>query len=170
MMSASVPSALHALRVPKLDSSAPLGESEFDPFTAALRFVDGAPTKDDIQWIGRGFAACLVDMGAVPLERCLRLPTTATKWRELRRDQSLCMAASLIDAEGSWAGAKMLESKWNQFIAIRWPMWGDDECPPDYATPLSVALFWATRTNRSQGLGAKQLHRITGHIFAAKCR
>lgn len=164
------PCGLYALRVPRVDDAAPKAESEFDPFTAALRFVDGSPTQDDIQWIGRGFAACLVDMGAVPLERCLRLPTTSNGWRELKRDQWLCKAATLINADRAWVGAEALHAEWARFIVARWPQWRDDELPPAHATPLSEALFYATRANRSDVLGPKQIRRIVGHIFTAKCR
>ncbi|MGZ9045943.1 MAG: hypothetical protein ACXW24_16095 [Telluria sp.] len=162
--------SLNEFRVPAVDVDAPAATNEFDPFKAALRFVDGAPTTDDIAWVGRGFAACLVDMGAIPLERCLRLPTTPNGWRELRRDQWLCKAASLIDAQRAWVGAESLHTEWTRFIGSLWLLWRDDESPPSHATALSEALFYATRLNRSETLGTKQIRRIVGHVFASKCR
>ena len=163
-----VKAGLSELRVPEIDTGTPAAETEFDPIKAAIRFVDGKPTHDDIEWMGRAFAACLMDLGAVPLERCLHLPTTPAAWRDGNRDRWLCKAAALLGTKGVSVGAKKLEAEWNRFITTLWPQWRDDVEPPDYATPLSVALFWATRSNRSQGLGARQLRRIAGHIFLAK--
>lgn len=155
-------------RVPDAGADALAGNSA-DPLKACIRFVDGNPTKADIEWIGSGLHALLANMGAVPLERCLRLPNSYNTWRKLSRDQWLCKAASMFEAESSWSAAQKLEAEWTRFIQRGyWQQWRDDEYPPACASDLNMALFYATRLNRSQGLNAKQLSRIIGHSFRAK--
>ena len=164
--------ALNEYRIPA-DAGGVASESAGStaPLQACMRFVDGKPTAEDIAWIGKALAAYLGKGGEIPLARCLRLPTTHTGWRKLNRDRWLCKAAALIDSDGIWTGSQKLESEWTKFILRGpWKQWQDDDAPPDHATGLSEALFYATRLNRSQGLDAKQLCRIVGHVLQVKSR
>lgn len=143
----------------------------FEPLVAVARFVDGAASPSEIEWLRNSLGAFLGSNGTVPLERCLHLPTTMAGWRKSRRDGWLVIAASLIDAAGSTTGSIRLETEWNTFLSRGpWQAWRDDSEPPSEATPLAVALFWATRFNRSESLSPKQIERIAGHIFVKKCR
>jgi hypothetical protein len=154
------------------------GEREFFDDTtgnyqlkACARFIKGAQTAADIAWVRQALTAYLGSAGEVPLERCLHLPSTHTAWRKTNRDQWLCKAAFLIDAEGSWSGSQKLEDEWKKFISRGpWGAWRDEENPPEHATALSEALFYATRLNRSQSLNAKQICRIAGQVFQMKSR
>jgi hypothetical protein len=163
--------ALQECRVPDADC-APIAVTVADrpdPLKACIRFVDGNPTAADIAWIGSAFTTFLGDMGAIPLERCLRLPTTHNAMRKLSRDQWLRKAASLLDVEGNWVGAQKLEAEWNRFIDRGpWQHWRDDESPPPLSSELNEALFYATRLNRSQALGVKHLSRIVGDTFSPR--
>ena len=142
-----------------------------DPLRACLRFADGVQTESDIAWVSRAFAAYLRDSGSIPLERCLHLPTTHAGWRRINRDIWLCKAARLVGHHGSWSESQRLAGEWERFISRgAWSSWRDEEAPPAYATDLSAALFYATRLNRSQGLNAKQIHRIVGHFSTEKSR
>lgn len=141
------------------------------PLLAIVRFADGGHTRNDYALLQKGFDTWLNAGGALPLERCLGLPSTHTGMRKFRRDHWLCKAASLIDADGSTTGAQKLEAEWNKFISRGpWYIWRDDGSPPADATPLSEALFWATRYNRSESLTARHMMRIVGHVFTEKCR
>lgn len=142
------------------------------PLRAIIRFADGDRlTEEDWLLLKNGMDAWLNASGALPLERCLGLPTTHTQMRILRRDHWLCKAAFLIDADGSTTGSQKLETEWTRFITRgAWYQWREDAGPPSAATPLSEALFWATRYNRSKSLTARHIARIVGHIFNEKCR
>lgn len=158
-----IPGDTEGVSADSTDSAAPL--------QSCMRFVDRKPTAEDIEWMGQAIAAYLGTGGDIPLARCLNLPTTNTGWRKLNRDRWLCKAAALLATDGTWAGSQKLEAEWTKFIVRGpWKQWQDDAAPPDHATALSEALFYATRLNRGQGLDAKQLCRIVGHVFQVKSR
>jgi len=139
--------------------------------TALARFASGSATTADIALLRRAVKSYLDDSGKIALERYLRLPTTHTAWRKNQRDSYLCQAAELIDADGSWVGSQQLEAEWGTFVTRGpWHSWRDEDEPPSAATPLSAALFHATKLNLSKTLDAKQISRIAGHVFTAKSR
>lgn len=173
MNALAVYQSMNEYRVPDIAGNAGFfsGTSDHDPWKSCARIADGKATDADLAWVGRAFSAFLCGNGEIPLERCLRLPSTHTGWRKFHRNTWLCKAASLIDVGGSWGGPKQLEIKWNKFISRGpWQAWRDDEHPPEYATKLNEALFYATRLNRSDSLNVKQISRITGHVFQVKSR
>jgi hypothetical protein len=144
---------------------------EDDPLQAIAHFTDGAPSAGEMALLRKGFDAYLNAGGEIPLERCLGIAATHGARRRLKRDTWLRKAAMLIDAGSSWARSQKLEAEWNRFISRgAWQAWRADDHPPPEATPLSEALFYATMCNRSDSLTAKQIERITGHIFTGKCR
>lgn len=140
------------------------------PLLAFVRLADGGLTETDWELLKNGVDTWLNAGGALTLERAFGLPSTHTGLRKLRRDHWLCKAAALIDADGSSTGSQKLEVEWNKFLSRGpWFIWRDDAEPPADATPLSKALFWATRYNRSESLTARHIARIVGHIFIGKC-
>lgn len=135
------------------------------------RIAGGQPSASDIAWLQQMFDLHLRDNGSIPLERRLGLPTTFDKWRLFNRDMYLCQAALCIEADGAWSGAQKLEAEWTRFIDRGgWRFWRTDLHPPEEATQLSKALFYATQENRSESLSAQQIYRIVQHIFQEKCR
>lgn len=141
-----------------------------EPLLAIVRFTDGGLTDSDRALLQRGCDIWLNAGGSIPLERCLGLPSTHNGLRKMRRDHWLRKAAFLIDADGSTTGSQQLEAEWNRFLSRGpWAIWRDDAEPPRDATPLSEALFWATRYNRSESLTARHIARIVGHVFMEKC-
>jgi hypothetical protein len=139
------------------------------PLKALVHLVDGGLTQSDLVLLQKGVDTWLNAGGALPLERCLGLPSTHTRVRKFRRDHWLCKAASMIDADGSTTGSQKLEAEWNKFLSRGpWFIWREESEPPPEATPLSQALFWATRYNRSESLTARHIARIVGHVFTEK--
>lgn len=162
---------LDQYRIPEAGGEAPADEaaSSMDPLKACMRFVDGSPTKEDIEWVGRAFNSLLSNMGEVPLERHLHLPNSFTAWRKSSRDEWLRKAASLLEASSGWRAAQKLEAEWGKFIQRgAWQQWRHEEHPPEHLSALNRALFYATKLNKSRSLDAKQLSRIVGHAFIAK--
>lgn len=169
MNALTVNQSMNEYRVPDIAGNAGFFSrtSDYDPWRSCARLADGKATVADLAWVGRAFSAFLCGNGTISLERCLRLPSTPTAWRIFHRNTWLCKAAFLI--EGS--GPKQLETEWNTFISRGfWQSWRVDEHPPEYATALNEALFYATRLNRSESLGEKQIDRITRHVFQVKSR
>jgi hypothetical protein len=142
-----------------------------EPLVLLAKFTDGLATPFEVEWLRDGFAAFLSMEGAVPLERCLRLPTTIASWRRARRDSWLMKAAAVIDADDSATGSLKLQKEWNIFLSRGpWLAWKEEAGPPPNTVALQEALFWASRLSRSKSLGAKQIERIAGHVFKKKCR
>jgi hypothetical protein len=142
-----------------------------DPLQAIVSFADGQFRDIDLALLQKGFDIYLNAEGAIPLERCLGIPSTHTGWRKLRRDSWLRRAALLINDDGITTGSQKLKFEWDLFISRGpWNLWRDDAEPPPDATPLSEALFWATRLNRSESLTDRQIARIVGKIFQRKIR
>lgn len=114
------------------------------------------------------------DAGTGPsLERRLRLPATAKKWRDAERDRSLNKAALQLDQAECFAElCRSLSVAWNRFVSRGlWSSWRDDDEPPIDASPLNTALFHATKFNARTTLSARQLERVLDHHqLAKKCR
>jgi hypothetical protein len=165
-------SALLGYRVPQppLDVTGPEFDDKLKSVARIARIAAGTATQEDMGWLQGVFDSHLRDNGTVPLERRMGLPKTYDADRVFKRNRWLCHAALHIGADGSWAAAKKLEYEWNRFITRgAWPAWRDDEQPPNNIPPLSEALFYATRLNRSESLCAQQIYRIVQHIFTGKC-
>lgn len=142
-----------------------------DPLSRMVRMANGQFTPEDRQALQRAFTAYIESDGGLSLERCLHVPTTWKAWRRMKRNYWLCQAAQHIDATGVWTGCVSLENEWEAFISRGpWRQWRDDARPPEDASQLSAALFWASRNNQGQALVARQLSRFVRHIFEAKCQ
>lgn len=95
-------------------------------------------------WVARGLSAWLNFNGAVPLPRCLGLPTHPRDVRIRLRNLWLIEAARLIEAATTpWDRAKQLAAACKRFDDLQWPAWKDAPLPPVRATQLQAALFFA---------------------------
>lgn len=99
---------------------------------------------DASAWVARGLSAWLNFNGAVPLPRCLGLPTHPRDVRIRLRNLWLIEAALLIEAATPWDRAKQLAAACKRFDDLQWPAWqGAVPLPPARATQLQAALFFA---------------------------
>lgn len=134
-----------------------------------IRLAMGTATPADYAHVSRAAKTWLSSNGDVPFERSLRLPTTPDSFRRMQRDRWLCKAAKRIPAAGSWNGAEALLLEWDRFLSRGpWRDWRDESDPPEWAEPLSRALFYASSFNRGQSLGLRQIWRIARHVFESK--
>lgn len=77
-----------------------------------------------------------------------------------RRDQAAIQAFKLMTAGGLGVTWVDLATHWGRFVACQWVRWQDNDSPPADATPFSQALFWATRFNNGDSLGARSLQKL----------
>ncbi len=134
-----------------------------------VRLATGAATQDDQQFVHRAAKAWLMSNGSIPFERCLRLPPTPEAFRRMQRDVWLCNAARQMEAQTDWEACTQLLAEWDRFLSRGpWREWRDEPEPPLWASSLQRALFFASRFNRGNSLGDRQLHRITRHVFRRK--
>lgn len=117
--------------------------------------------REDLDWLCRGFRAFLRSEGKIPLERCLRLPTSDRAHRRARRDHWLRAAWNLMDERLSpWRKSESLATEVRRFAAVKWLRWADPEHLPTTMTPLEAALFEAFRSHERIPSTAMQLHNI----------
>ena len=101
--------------------------------------------------------------------RCWGVPSTPESLRVMQRNFWLCEAARHVETRGLWTGPLTLHAAWERFVSRGpWRAWRDDADPPEGASPLDCALFWATRWNRGDVLGEKALSRIVRREFESK--
>lgn len=121
---------------------------------------------EDIDWLCNGFSAFLANSGRVPLERCLRLPTSERALSRARRDDLLCMAWLETDPSlSAWQRSEALAEQVRRFAARKWPMWSTLPAAPEGASAMERALFEAFRSHKRIPGTTMQLHNI-----AAQCR
>src|SRR5688500_7943696 len=70
-----------------------------EEFERAQRVASGHVGAQDLDWLSKGFAAFLANGGALPLERCLRLPWKDGALRRACRDYWLRRAWKLVGGE-----------------------------------------------------------------------
>ena len=134
-----------------------------------VRLAMGKATQEDQQFVHRAAKAWLMSNGSIPFERGLRLPSTPDAFRRMQRDVWLCHAMREMRAATDWEASSQLLREWDHFLSRGpWRTWRDDPEPPPWATPLQCALFFASRFNRGNSLGERQLYRITRHVFRLK--
>lgn len=155
---------------PPIEMNGPILDKKLISAARAARIAAGEFTQEDLSWIQMIFDSHLRDNGSIQLERRMGLPTTYEGTRIFNRNRWLCYAALLINADSAWSAGQKLENEWNRLVTRgAWSAWRDDEQPPSNIPPLSEALFYATRLNRSESLCAQQIYRIVQHIFTGKC-
>lgn len=114
----------------------------------------------EIAQLQRGFSGWLVSGGAVPLETCLHLPQTKKGFARANRDVWLRRAWQLTDANEPWLKSCALAAEMADFAARIWPEWGKDNRPPERASALRSALFWAMKTGARIPASPMRLHTI----------
>lgn len=114
----------------------------------------------------RGFAAFIDAGGAVPLERCLRLPVSAKRFRRMQRDQWLTEVVRSTDGGTPWARYVGASAALDAFLSRgQWRAWCDVQDPPAGTSNLRVALFYTAKFNDGEGLSPKQIERRVGHLI-----
>ncbi|MDP3797402.1 MAG: hypothetical protein Q8R06_09665 [Polaromonas sp.] len=136
------------------------------PMDLALRVVAGQFNGPVLDVLQRGFAVFLDAGGAVPLERCLRLPRSTIGFRRTQRDRWLIELARSTEGKTARAKCVAISTELNTFLARgSWHAWRDMQDPPAGTSRLRVVLFYAAKFNDGKGLSAKQVGRIVGHLF-----
>jgi hypothetical protein len=135
----------------------------------AHRVASDALEQADIDWLCKGFSAFLASGGRLPLERCLRLPTSERALRRARRDYWLRRAWLLLDvAMSPWRRSELLAGEIQRFQASKWARWSALEQPPTGVGSLDEALFEAFRSHERVPSTAMQLHNIAGQCRGAQ--
>jgi hypothetical protein len=126
----------------------------------AANVAAGCIGRTEAALLQKGFEAWLHSNGAVPLERCLHLPTSPKAMARVRRDKWLNAAWQLIDAPGAWLRSVALARELATFEARIWPAWRHNDAPPEGASDLRRALFAVLTTGAKIPTTAQQLHNI----------
>jgi hypothetical protein len=133
-------------------------------FVRAQRVARGEADANDAEWLSKGFAAFLASGGAVPLERCLRLPRNDSALRRACRNYWLCRAWEALDDQASpWRRSEKLATIVREFKSRQWPRWRALEQPPATASEVDAALFHAFRSHDRVPFTAMQLHNIASN-------
>jgi hypothetical protein len=136
----------------------------YEEFERAQRIASGQIGAQDLDWLSKGFAAFLANGGALPLERCLRLPWKDGALRRACRDYWLRRAWKLVGPELSpWRRSEMLASSVRTFSSRQWVRWRGLQAPASDATELETALLHAFRACDRVPATAMQLHNIAHH-------
>ena len=135
-----------------------------EEFERAQRVASGQIGAQDLDWLSKGFAAFLANGGALPLERCLRLPWKDGALRRACRDYWLRRAWKLLEGELSpWRRSAMLALLVRGFSTRQWARWRALQAPPAEATDIEVALFNAFRASERVPATGMQIHNIAHH-------
>ena len=135
-----------------------------EEFERAQRVASGQIGAQDLDWLSKGFAAFLANGGALPLERCLRLPWKDGALRRACRDYWLRRAWKLVGGELSpWRRSEMLALTVRNFSSRQWARWRGLQAVPPEAGDLESALFHAFRASERIPTTAMQLHNIAHH-------
>lgn len=135
-----------------------------EEYERAQRVASGQIGAADLDWLSKGFAAFLSSGGALPLERCLRLPWKDGALRRACRDYWLRRAWKMLGAELSpWRRSELLALTVRGFSSRQWTRWRGLQAAPSGATELEVALFCAFRACDRVPSTAMQLHNIAHH-------
>lgn len=149
------------------------------PLGAVGRIAAGAATQDDLAWLSNGFATWLTARGAIPVERCLRLPSSEPRIALAERDLWLRRAALVVAQQLAHRGAPgsaravadELARRWARFISDGpWRFRREQGLPGGELPELHVALYHATRANDGQALTADRLRKgVLGRESAVRC-
>jgi len=135
-----------------------------EEFERAQRVASGQIGAQDLDWLSKGFAAFLANGGALPLERCLRLPWKDGALRRACRDYWLRRAWKLVGGELSpWRRSEVLALTVRSFSSRQWVRWRGMQAVPSEAGDLELALFHAFRASERIPTTAMQLHNIAHH-------
>jgi hypothetical protein len=131
------------------------------------RVVGERIDPDTMEWLIEGFRKFDRHDGALSLERCLRLPTTAQR-RLAERDFWVCTIAELIEGPREEVPrAREVARMLSAFITRgAWRDWRGMDEPPGAASELQRALFFASRATR--GKGSPQWRQIL-RVLRSRC-
>jgi len=126
------------------------------------RLADGSASAADEAAHRAALRAWLEAPEALSLERACGVVASFDQRRRRQRNHWLEVAARLLpDRDRPWLAAVALDREWARFVSRGpWQRWRNRDCPPDDATELQKALYWATRFNRGGPLDARQLARV----------
>jgi hypothetical protein len=137
------------------------------PAPAALfeRVLGERIDQDTLRWLIDGFRKFDQHEGALPLERCLRLPTAAQR-RLAERDFWLRVAGALIIEPRPVLRATELADRLQVFMSRGpWLQWRALSEPPEAATDLQRALFHVARAIGDRPLPQwRQVMRVLGVV------
>lgn len=137
-----------------------------NPMDLAWHVAAGEFSESVCDALRRGFAAFVDAGGDVPLERCLRLPTSTKRFREVQRDLYLAEVVRFTEGKTTWARCVAASAALDTFLSRGpWRAWCDLQDPPAGTSSLRVALFYTAKLNDGDGLSPKQIERRVGHIF-----
>lgn len=141
------------------------------PADIAWRVAAGDFDQEVRDRLRRAFATWIETEGAVPLERCLRLPRSTTSFRLMQRNRWLTEAAKVIDAGKAWPCAVRLSEELDDFLARGpWKAWRTLADRPEGSSDLRWALLRVAQASTRPGeapagLSPKTVVRIVGHLF-----
>lgn len=138
-----------------------------NPLDLALLVAAGQFDESVLDALQRGFATFINrDGGNLTLERCLRLPTSAKRFREAQRDLWLARVVGATEGTSLWARYVAASATLDAFLSRGpWRAWRDLKDPPAGTSSLRVALFYTAKFNDGEGLAPKTVGRRIGHIF-----
>lgn len=142
-----------------------------EPHDLVARLAAGECDAEVMRWLVPGMSAWVRARGAVRMEQCLRLPTTAARQRRTERDYWLMQAAREIPAAGPWRGACALKVELDVFLTRGgWLAWRNDDAPPPGSSRQRTALFFAMRAADGVSLSERALFDICRSVWAEKLR
>ncbi|HXI38009.1 MAG TPA: hypothetical protein VNH80_13955 [Burkholderiales bacterium] len=149
---------------PPLPAVAHEGALLQEEFERAQRVASGQIGAQDLEWLSKGFTAFLANGGALPLERCLRLPWKDGALRRACRDYWLRRAWKLVGSNlSSWRRSEVLASTVRNFSTRQWVRWRTLQTVPAEASDVEAALFRAFRACDRIPSTAMQIHNIAHH-------
>ena len=153
-----------ALPLPESVRAVDEGAALQEEFERAQRVASGHIGAQDLDWLSKGFAAFLANGGALPLERCLRLPWKDGALRRACRDYWLRRAWKLAGGQLSpWRRSEVLALAVRSFSGRQWVRWRSLQAVPAEADEVEAALYHAFRACERIPSTAMQLHNIAHH-------
>jgi len=142
------------------------------PAVSALyeRVLAGRFNDETHEWLTQEFRKFERLDGALPLERCLGLPTSAER-RRAERDYWLRAIATLVDQPVPKVRAEEVSDRLSAFMARGpWRTWRELSDPPESATKLEQALFHAARAIDDKPVPQwRQLLRVLDVVTEVSC-
>ncbi len=131
----------------------------------ALRVAAGEFDQAVRDWLSAGFRAAIDAEGAVPFDRCLRLPRSTKKFQKMQRNRWLVDLARATEAPCSWARAVAVSKQLDTFLSRGdWRAWRHLKDPPPGTSNLQTALFYVARFNDGRGLDPRTVLRVVGQL------
>ena len=123
-----------------------------NPMELAWRIADGQFNESVQLALQRGFSAFVDAGGAVPLERCLRLPRSAAGFRLTQRDRWLVEVARSTEGKTAWARCVAVSQALDVFLSRgSWHAWRDLQDAPPGTSNLRRGAVLHREVQRRQG-------------------